>query len=525
MSTKDLVVRPPAGLPARAPVNQAGNRAAAEGAAAGSSASDALLAVRNAFKLTGSLLATWGIALVVRILLPRLLGPEQYGPLNFADAFATLFFVSLGLGVDTYIRKEIPVRPAHASDFFGGVLVLRLAMAGLVVLAMSAVMGLTGRPPAVRQIVYIFAGWQFLFTLNNSLAALLQAKGNVDGLSVMNIASKLMWGAGILAALLLRSGLAVIASCYVAAEAVKALALGLLARKHLGLKLRPRLAPALSVIAASLPFYLHTVSQTAYARLDVSLLSILSNNDREVGWYGAASNLAGLTLLVTPLISWVLLPHFARAAARSQAELDHAIRRSIELVLSVAIPTSLLMALGADVWIALMFGPEYAPAALDLSILAPVFILTYVATITASSLVLLGRGWTLTLISIVGLIVSVCLNLLLIPLGLKHLGPAGGGAGCAASLILTEATVTGLMLWTIRGRAFDRRSLAMLGKTAGVCAVVVLVDRVFGDLGAMRVAIDAAVYFGLAIAVGALRLGEMYRFARSAFRRRASAPA
>ena len=39
------------------------------------------MAVRNAFTLGLSLTATWGIALVVRLYVPRLLGPERFGVL------------------------------------------------------------------------------------------------------------------------------------------------------------------------------------------------------------------------------------------------------------------------------------------------------------------------------------------------------------------------------------------------------------------------------------------------------------
>ena len=55
--------------------------------------------------------------------------------------------------------------------------------------------------------------------------------------------------------------------------------------------------------------------------------------DSEVGWYGAASSLAGLSLLLAPLIGWVLMPLLARARARSREELDELVRRSIEATL------------------------------------------------------------------------------------------------------------------------------------------------------------------------------------------------
>src|SRR5689334_4697304 len=92
------------------------------------SSSDAAVALRNGLRLGGSLLATWTVALVVRFQLPRHLGPEAFGRFNFCDAFTGGVFSFLGLGVTTYIMKEISVRPAHASDFFGGLLLLRAVL-------------------------------------------------------------------------------------------------------------------------------------------------------------------------------------------------------------------------------------------------------------------------------------------------------------------------------------------------------------------------------------------------------------
>ena len=77
------------------------------------SSSDAAVALRNGIRLAGSLLATWTVALVVRFQLPRHLGPETFGRFNFCDAFTGGVFSFLGLGVTTYIMKEISVRPAR----------------------------------------------------------------------------------------------------------------------------------------------------------------------------------------------------------------------------------------------------------------------------------------------------------------------------------------------------------------------------------------------------------------------------
>src|ERR1700689_1936953 len=82
-------------------------------------ASDTLAAVTNALKLGSSLVATLAIAVAVKFLMPRYLGPTSFGTLSFADGFTGTFFLALNLGAEAYVRKEVSVRPGHASDFLG----------------------------------------------------------------------------------------------------------------------------------------------------------------------------------------------------------------------------------------------------------------------------------------------------------------------------------------------------------------------------------------------------------------------
>ena len=74
---------------------------------------DALAAVRSAITLGASLIGTWSVALLVRVLLPRWLGPSTFGALNFAESFTASLFILLGLGVETYIQRGDP-HPARA---------------------------------------------------------------------------------------------------------------------------------------------------------------------------------------------------------------------------------------------------------------------------------------------------------------------------------------------------------------------------------------------------------------------------
>jgi O-antigen/teichoic acid export membrane protein len=481
-------------------------------------ASATFVAIRNALKLGGSLIFTWSIALAIRLLLPRFLGPSRFGSLNFADAFTTAFFITLNFGSDAYIRKEVAVRPSHASDFFGGMFALRVVITGGLFAAMALVMKLSDRPSDVRSAVFLYGVAQFFVTSNATLSAMLHAKGRVGGMSVLAVATKVIWAAGVLFAMATQAGLWAYAVAYLASESVETVVLYRLAQKHLGLVFRIETKATKRVLLDSLPYYATLFATTAYGKVDVSLLDFLGNS-QEVGWYGAASAVAGLTLLVTPLIGWVLTPMYARAASRSSEELFGQIRRSMELILTVAIPASLMINLGAEVWISIIFGAKFLPAAPALRVLATMFVLTYVAIVYAQALVMQERAWALAKISIAGLVVNLGLNLVLIRYAMSHFGLGGGGTGCALAMLATEIFVTSCMLVLVGKGAFDARSILAIGKSVAAYLVVAVVHWLLAPWGPARLIVDVILYAGIVLTTGAVRPRQMVQVIRESGRK------
>lgn len=481
------------------------------------------LAARNALKLGSSLLLTWGIALVARLFIPRYLGPERFGILNFADAFTATAFVMFGLGLDTYVRREISVRPEHASDFVGGVIALRCLMLFVAYGGMEYVLQSTHRSSEVRMLVYIYGASQFFIVGSTTSGGLLQATGKVSEMSVLSVVTKLLWVAGIATAIVLKLGLWAFATAVAVSEGVKSLVLFTLAKRHLRFTLDVKLRATGAVIVASLPFYVSGLATTVYEKIGVSLLSFMGT-DREVGWYGAATGLASLTLLLAPLISWVLIPLFARAAAASDDELYLIVRQSLEFILILAIPVSLMMLVGSDVWISVLFGGKFAPATRALRILAVAHLLMYVSIVCAYALAVLKLSWRMSLVFVGGMFVNPTCNLLLMKKCLT-LGPGGGGIACATATLVTEIGVVVPLLIMLGRRAFDRPLVFKIVKNFASAGCVVTLDTmgVFHGLGSWRLFPEAGIYLALVLVTGAVNPKELYASIQTALRQRKNA--
>lgn len=478
-----------------------------------------LLAIRNGLTLGAGLLLTWSIALGIRVILPRHLGPTLFGTLNFADGFTATCFVVLSLGVDQYIHKEVAVRPSHASDFYGGATILRLALTTVIFGFMAGLLLWTNRPAEVRNVVYLYGATQFMVTANATLSAMLHAKGRVSGMSALSVFTKVVWAVGVVISIATGAGLWAYAVSYLASETIDTVVLTWLAKKHLRLHFLVDWPATTKMLKSSLPYTVAGIATAAYVRLDVTLLEF-TEGSKEVGLYGAASAVAGLTLLLSPVIGWVVQPMMSRASARSHDELFGHMARAMELILSIGIPAGLMINLGANFLVRVLFGAQFASAEMALHVMATRLVLTYVAMLYAMLLVMLNRPWAMAVISVAGLVVNAGLNVLFLHFAVGWLGEGGGGTGCAAAMFGTEVFVTACMAIAVGRSAIDGRGALALGKALGVTAMVVGLHRLCSPLGDWRLILDAVVYFVVAVAVGALRPRDMINTVKDAVRRR-----
>jgi Polysaccharide biosynthesis C-terminal domain len=145
--------------------------------------------------------------------------------------------------------------------------------------------------------------------------------------------------------------------------------------------------------------------------------------------------------------------------------------------------------------------------------------------VSASLLIRLERAWLLTAISVAGMVISPVLSIVLVPRFAERFGAGGAGMGAAWALTLTECIIAGVMTWQLRSRAFDRRSLMLIGKTLALGVAVALMDLALRGLGPWRLIIDVVVYAGVGLLIGAIDLVVLRRLVSSVRSRQAAVAA
>ncbi len=475
-------------------------------------------AARSAFQLGLSLVGTWSVAILVRLYLPRHLGPTAFGSYAFAEGLAATVMAFLSLGIEQYSLRELPVRPAHASDYFGGTLVLRVLLGGLLAGGLVAILTATGRSADTTRLALVFALGYLATAVGQFSSACLQANATVGRLAITNVAAKLVWAGAILVALALGWPLEALAAAFVLSEVVKAIALYRETRARLALSFRIDLAATGAVVLASLPYYANTVALNLN-RLDVTVLGFMAG-EQDVGWYGAASSFSLLVFLLAPLMGSVVLPLLARVFARSEQDFLRVMGRLTEGLIMVASPLALMVALGADLWVRIAFGDKFLPAALSLRVMALLAVLSYLTSLLSMALITLGRRWTVTLTSAVGLVINPLLCALLIPLGARWLGTGGAGAGAALGVVGMEITIILLQLRTVGLGVLGPRTPSVAGRCLAACAAVIALHILMAPLGHLRLLLDALAYGAAGFALGILPGRELASLASEVLKSR-----
>lgn len=483
-------------------------------------AGEVQLAFANAIKLSLSLIGTIAVAVIVRIFVPRYLGPAGFGQLSFADAFAATFFTFATFGVDTYIRKEIATRPEHANDFYAGFFVLRLLASAAIFGIMALSLWAMGKGALEWRLAFIFALGQVAFIDNYTLSAFLQAASQVNELAWMNVASKILWCGSIFAGLLTGWPVEWVAVCFFISEGVKTAYLMWVAHKKLNLRWNIDTKATWAVLVASFPFFVNNIALRIYEKLNIIILSKLSN-DTEVGWYSAAMTIAGFSLLFLPVLQAVIMPLASRMASKSVEAMNEVMRGGARLMVVGGTLIALMLMLHAETVAHYAFGKQYEAAALSLKVLAPMFPLTYLATVAALHLIQQDRTWTLIRVSLLAVFLNPLLNAPLIAWGF-HMGPGMAGAMSALATVCTELVTVTVNLLLLGKAAVDNRFWHVVLRTLAICAVICGMHWMLKILGIWRIPLELVAYMGLAVVLKTLPLDELRRMIAEARRSRAA---
>lgn len=484
----------------------------------------ARIAKNTASLAAGNLVAKF-LSLFFLAYVARLLGEIDFGRFSAAMALVGMVAVIPNYIARPYIVRETARDPRGVSHFLGQVTFVNVVLALLVFGILALVAPHLGYHPVTVQAIVVL-GFALVFdAATSSYHATLAGFERMElsaALNVFNtgvtvaVGGLVLWYGGGLLALVL------------AYATAKALTLGLALIFLNGLSARPdaQLDPALMrhMLQATWPFFMSTMFIIFYARLDIVMLSFFKGDAgvTEVGYYNAAYKvMEGLGLLTASFVA-AIYPVLARLFVADPDRLHHVYRRALRYLLAFVLPAATGLALVAHDLMPLLFGPEFAPAALALAILVWGQALDSVNPLLSQTLRATNREWSVAKVTGAGALFNFLANLALIP----RYGLYGAAIATVASFALVlvinqvilrraigPARVVGPLVRTLLATALMAAALAGLAHT--VLAAWSPLSR-FG----VMVAVGAVLYPLLAVALGVVNAEDRALLASLAKSRR-----
>lgn len=424
---------------------------------------------RNTRHLLLSQGATWTLATVFTVVLPRIVGAEVVGQVSLAASFWAIAMVLIGFGLSNLITLDFARGQGTQAQLRAavGLQLLVYAMSAVAIIVIALLAGYHGELLAIIVLAGIatpfsalieLARWTFFGLEQVAWPATVDVVNKVA--TVVLIVAVVVGGGRGVAITIANGALAMFG--YV-------LMVGGLRRRH-GFTLSPSLSGASSLARRAVPFLVVDAAVVVYRQSDTIMISVLSN-ETQVGWYSVAETFLGSLLLVPTLILSVVFPTMARRSTESTEEALRITRSCLHLLWLVCVPVGLGTVVMSDRITAILLGDGFAKTGPVLAWMGVVMMVMVPAIVTFQYGVVLGRQSHFAWIALVAFFVSLPLHIVIDTWTNRRYGSAALGA--AIVFAVTEALMLVLSLIFMAPGVIDR-SLVSVFVRANIAGALLL---------------------------------------------------
>ncbi len=395
------------------------------------------------------------ITFVSFIVIARILGEDDFG--SFSTAYNTsLLFISLSsFGLTELLPKEISRACQKPAYFFYNSLYLKTILALFCLVVLFGARPWLNLSPSTFRIVLLLWIHFYLFSLHALWVSYLIGLNHIREASLTITTGKFAEGILILFAYLIHPSLLGFCWAFVVGNIFRLVPALYYCRQYTELTLtKPNFSALFTIIKQALPFALITAFITLNGRLDVLILTGLTQ-ERYVGVFYAVWRLIESTCIIPRTLLSVIYPQFSKAFNNDLKGLKRGIMQYTNAMIFVSVPTGVFVWACAPAIVKLIYGDLYSESIPVLAILGLTLPLIFLNSLFMTIMAAINlQHWTM---AIYGVSVILCgaSNFFLIP--------SFGVTGVAIAKIGVELFVFLTMLFFIVksiGSPFNFRFLA-----------------------------------------------------------------
>lgn len=374
-----------------------------------------------------------GLVFLTGIVVARFLGPVLFGQFNVASGWVGLFFALTSMGLDEIVVRDLVRHPERRDEILGSAATLKLIGAGLLVLLTVSIGFLKGMSDLSLWVVVIVACAELLkpfVVIEYWFQARVQARTSSIVLIVQAIVSAL-WKLALVWLLprdaegkALESSLIWFAWAYVIELGVLSIGYAI-AYERAGGVLRAWKATKESLnhlLSESWPLLVYGIALYVQAKIDqVMIFDVLepligedaANN--EAGQYANALKMIEALGFLAVIVQKSLAPAITRAREESREKYEDRLLNQYRLMFVMFLVTAVPLFFIAEPMMALLFGEEFRPSGVLLSLFAIRLLFTNMGMGKASFITNESLFKYSLATSVVGAGLNILINYLLIP--------------------------------------------------------------------------------------------------------------
>ncbi|MCK4649187.1 flippase [bacterium] len=387
--------------------------------------------LKNLLSLLSAGIVTNLLGFMAIVYLARVLGPGDFGKINFAFAIVIYFTLIANLGLPLLGTREVARDRRKVKDYTGNILTLRLCLAFLGFGLLLLMAFFLNKPPEIKYLI-------ILYGLGLIPSALLldwafQGVEKMEYIGLGRILSSGIYLALVLGFIKSSEQLLLIPCFQIVGSLLVAGLLFFIFIKNFG---KPRfrfdLSPWKGLLKAALPIGFSLFMVQVFYNIDTVMLGFMRTNE-EVGYYNAAYKIILTLIMAMGAYHDTIFPIISDYYKTSLVSLKKILSYTSKLMVTASLPLAVGGTILARPIMNLLYGTRYESGIVAFQILIWMVVIIWVNTIYSRGLLACDRQNKYAIAVTVGAISNIILNFLLIPpLGLK---------GAAIATLVTEGVL------------------------------------------------------------------------------------
>ena len=359
----------------------------------------------------------------------RYLGVEGFGVLSFALAFTGIFVVFTDLGLSILTVRDVSRDKSLASKYLGNIVVMKIIFAAITFVLIASTINLLSYPEQTIKVVNFITLSIIISAFSETFYSIFRAYEKMEYQSYGQILNSILMLAGILFAINKGFNVIGLASIYFLVSIIIFVYSYLFCTWKF---VKPVYTIDLnfwkSKIKDALPFSLTVIIAGLFFRIDITMLSAMKG-DEVAGLYNAACTIILIIVSIADVFIFAVFPVASKYFVSSKDSLIFVLEKSSKYLFIIGLPMALGAILLADKIILLIYGSEFAEAALVIRVLGLYVPLRFISHSTGWMLASINREPLRTLSAGITIGINIILNIILIP----KLGIIGAGIATVIS--------------------------------------------------------------------------------------------